>query len=312
MPTVLRRAPRRRFLATEIAALAPEAARFHVLPVPYEKTVSYGGGTARGPAAIIAASGQLERWDGASDPGAEGIYTWPAIDCRGRPQAVIDAIASAVRRILALGKLPVVLGGEHTVTWGVIRGYLDAGMRDFGVVQIDAHADLRDRYEGDPLSHACVMRRVVEAGIPLFQLGNRAYSEEEREARRRYNVRYIDADRLVRERIDAIALPRDFPPRVFFTLDVDGIDPSVLPATGTPVPGGLGWYQTLGLFESVARQRRIIGFDLLEFAPIRGFHAFDFAAAQLVYKLMGIVQRTASPPARARGRARPAPAGRRS
>ncbi|MGE5794385.1 MAG: agmatinase [Bacteroidota bacterium] len=286
------RSPKRlRFLDTELDDLAPEAARFHVLPVPYEKTVSYGGGTGKGPAAIIAASGQLERWDGASDPGAEGIYTWPAIDCRGKPEKVIASIAAAVARILRLAKMPVVLGGEHTVTWGVIRGYLDAGVRDFGVVQIDAHADLRDRYEGDPLSHASVMRRVVEAGVPLFQLGNRAYSQEEREARERYGVRYVDADRLVPQRIDSIELPADFPPKVFFTLDVDGIDPSVLPATGTPVPGGLGWYQTLGLFESVARQRRIIGFDLLEFAPIRGFHAFDFAAAQLVYKLMGIVQR---------------------
>jgi agmatinase len=286
------RSPKRpRFLDTELDDLAPEAARFHVLPVPYEKTVSYGGGTAKGPAAIIAASGQLERWDGASDPGAAGIYTWPAIDCRGKPEKVIASIAAAVARILRFGKIPVVLGGEHTVTWGVIRGYLDANVRDFGVVQIDAHADLRDRYEGDPLSHASVMRRVVEAGVPLFQLGNRAYSQEEREARERYGVRYIDADRLVPQRVDSIELPADFPPKVFFTLDVDGIDPSVLPATGTPVPGGLGWYQTLGLFESVARQRRIIGFDLLEFAPIRGFHAFDFAAAQLVYKLMGIVQR---------------------
>jgi agmatinase len=295
----MKRATRQpRFLDTEVDDLAPEAARFHVLPVPYEKTVSYGGGTAKGPAAIIAASGQLERWDGASDPGAAGIYTWPAIDCRGKPEKVIAAIAGAVARILRLGKVPVVLGGEHTVTWGVIKGYLDFGVRDFGVVQIDAHADLRDAYEGDPLSHASVMRRVVEAGVPLFQLGNRAYSQEEREARARYGVRYIDADRLVPQRIDSIELPGDFPPHVFFTLDVDGIDPSVLPATGTPVPGGLGWYQTLGLFESVARQRRIIGFDLLEFAPIRGFHAFDFAAAQLVYKLMGIVQRHGGPATR--------------
>jgi len=282
---------RARFLDTELDDLPPEASRFHVLPVPYEKTVSYGGGTSKGPAAILAASAQLERWDGASDPGAEGIYTWPAIDCRGKADKVIAAIAAAVARILRLGKMPVVLGGEHTVTWGVVQGYLEAGIRDFGVVQIDAHADLRDRYEGDPLSHASVMRRIVEAGIPLFQLGNRAYCEEERAARAKYGVGYIDADRLVRERIDAFGLPENFPRQVFFTLDVDGIDPSVLPATGTPVPGGLGWYQTLGLFESVARQRRIIGFDLLEFAPIRGFHAFDFAAALLVYRMMGIVQR---------------------
>lgn len=287
-----------RFLESEIPALAPEAARFHVLPVPYEKTVSYGAGTAKGPAAIISASSQLERWDGASDPAAEGIYTWPAIDCSAPAPQVIEAIAGAVARILALGKMPVVLGGEHTVTGGVIRGYLDAGARDFGVVQIDAHADLRDAYEGDPLSHASVMRRVVEAGVPLVQLGNRAYCEEERDARARYKVHAIDADRLVPQGIRDITLPADFPPQVFFTLDVDGIDPSVLPATGTPVPGGLGWYQTLGLFESVARQRRIIGFDILEFAPIAGFHAYDFAAALLVYKLMGIVQRADPGPTR--------------
>jgi len=280
-----------RFLGSEIEAVAPEAARFHVLPVPYEKTVSYGHGTAKGPAAILAASDQLERWDGASDPGADGIYTWPAVDCRGKPEKVIATIAASVASILRLGATPVVLGGEHTVTWGVVQGCLAAGRSDFGVVQIDAHADLRDRYEGDPLSHASVMRRVVEAGVPLFQLGNRAYCEEERAARARYNVRYLDADRLVRERIDEVELPADFPRDVFFTVDVDGLDPAVLPATGTPVPGGLGWYQSLALFESVARQRRIIGFDLLEFAPIRGFHAFDFTAALLVYKLMGIVQR---------------------
>jgi agmatinase len=283
--------PQHRFLATEVPDLPPREARFHVLPVPYEKTVSYGGGTARGPAAILAASAQLERWDGASDPGAEGIYTWPAVDCSGVPERVIEDIASAVARILALGCMPVALGGEHTVTWGVLRGYLMAGIRDFGVVQIDAHADLRDRYEGNPLSHASVMRRVVEAGFPLVQLGTRAYCEEEREARKAHGVHAFDAAVLVPKGIDSVTLPADFPPNVFFTLDVDGIDPSVLPATGTPVPGGLAWYQTLGLFESVARQRRIIGFDVMEFAPIPGFHAFDFAAALLAYKMMGIVQR---------------------
>ncbi len=283
-----------RFLGTELPELAPDQARFHVLPVPYEKTVSYGEGTAQGPAAILEASYQLERWDGASDPGAEGIYTWAAIDCAPEAEAVMSAIAGRVANILGLGKLPVVLGGEHTVTWGVIQGYLQADVRDFGVVQIDAHADLRDEYEGTKLSHACVMRRVVEAGIPLFQLGNRAYSQEERAARTAHGVRWLDADQLVPQGICSFDLPEDFPAQVFFTLDVDGIDPSVLPATGTPVPGGLGWYQTLGLFESVARQRRIIGFDLLEFAPITGFHAFDFAAALLVYKMMGIVQRHSS------------------
>jgi len=281
-----------RFFESEIAEMAPERAHFHVVPVPYEKTVSYGNGTAKGPGAIIEASSQLKRFDGASDPGAEGIYTWPAIDCSGKPERVIGDIAAAVGRILKLKKIPVVLGGEHTVTWGVIKGYLDAGERDFGVVQIDAHADLRDAYEGDKYSHASVMRRVVEAGVPLVQLGNRAYCEEERAARKAHKVLAHDAADLVPRNVSKIRLPKKFPSKVFFTVDVDGIDPSVLPATGTPVPGGLGWYQTLGLFESVARQRRIIGFDVMEFAPIAGFHAFDFAAALLTYKLMGIVQRS--------------------
>ncbi len=280
-----------RFLESEIPEMAPERARFHIVPVPYEKTVSYGNGTAKGPAAIIEASSQLERFDGTSDPGAEGIYTWPAVDCSGKPEKVIDLISRNVKAILEMKKIPVALGGEHTVTWGVIKGYLDAGEKDFGVVQIDAHADLRDAYEGDRYSHASVMRRVVEAGVPLVQLGNRAYCEEEIEARRKHKVLAFDANELVPKSISNIKLPAKFPSKVFFTVDVDGIDPSVLPATGTPVPGGLGWYQTLGLFESVARQRRIIGFDVMEFAPIPGFHAFDFAAAMLTYKLMGIVQR---------------------
>jgi agmatinase len=273
--------------------LKPEEARFHVLPVPYEKTVSYGNGTAKGPAAILEASSQLERWDGNSDPGKEGIYTWPAIDCSRDPDLVLEDIAVAVKKILKYKKIPVVLGGEHTVTWGVIKGYLDAGVKDFGVVQVDAHADLRDAYEGDRYSHASVMRRVVEAGVPLVQLGCRAYCEEERDARKKYKVLFYDGVDLVPRAIDRIKLPKGFPKKVFFTLDVDGMDPSVLPATGTPVPGGLGWYQTLALFESVARQRRLIGFDVMEYAPIEGFHAYDFTAALLTYKLMGIAQRTA-------------------
>ena len=118
--------------------------------------------------------------------------------------------------------------------------------------------------------------------------------EEERDARKKYKVLFYDGVDLVPRAIDRIKLPKSFPKKVFFTLDVDGMDPSVLPATGTPVPGGLGWYQTLGLFESVARQRRLIGFDVMEYAPIEGFHAYDFTAALLTYKLMGIVERTSA------------------
>lgn len=280
------------FLHSEIPNGQPEQAFFHVLSVPYEESVSYGGGTALGPQAILEASAQLELWDGHSKPADLGIYTAPTVDCSGAAEEVIERIAAATKAALAQQKMPVVLGGEHTVTWGVIKGYLEAGYQgNIGVVQIDAHADLRHAYEGNRYSHASVMKRVVEQGVPLYQLGIRAYCEEEIQAREDYGVHYLDGEDIVPQNISEITLPEDFPEHVFFTLDIDGMDPSVFPSTGTPVPGGLGWYQTLGLFESVARQRKIVGFDIMEFAPIQGFHAYDFAAALLTYKLMGIVQR---------------------
>jgi len=279
------------FLGSEIANAPPDRAAFHVIPVPFERSTSYGGGTAAGPDAILEASWQLETWDGESNPSLLGIHTQPAVSIGNDVEAVMDAIAAATARAVVAGALPVAIGGEHTVTWGVAKGLLQSDIGPFGVVQIDAHADLRDRYEGNPYSHASVMRRVVEAGIPLVQLGVRACCEEELQARRDFSVLALDARELVVGNRMAVELPTDFPEQVFFTVDVDGLDPSVFPSTGTPVPGGLGWYQTLALFESVARQRHIIGFDVMEFAPIPGFHAYQFAAAQLIYKFMGICQR---------------------
>jgi len=281
------------FLGSEIEQPAPDAAAFHVIPVPYEESVSYGGGTGQGPAAILEASLQLETWDGSSTPCEEGIYTQPPVDMSGDAATVIERIAAATRYAVEQGAMPVALGGEHTVTYGVIKGLLAAGIKDFGVVQIDAHADLRDAYEGNPYSHASVMKRIVDLDIPLYQLGIRAFCQEEVACRAAHagQIHYRDAADLVPGNVGEIQLPADFPERVFFTVDIDGLDPMVFPSTGTPVPGGLGWYQTLSLFESVAKQRKIIGFDLMEHAPIPGFHAYDFAASLLVYKLMGIVQR---------------------
>lgn len=279
------------FLGSEFPHPKPENARFHILPVPYEKSVSYGVGAKLGPAAILGASWQLEAWDGKTTPGTQGIYTHPPIDVNATDEEVIDNIADAVKAIVEQGHFPIALGGEHTVTYGVIKGLLASGRTDFGVVQIDAHADLRDAYEGNPFSHASVMKRIVDEDIPLFQLGVRALCEEEVSCRKVYGVHHIDADILVPKNISAIDLPDDFPDNVFFTLDIDGMDPSIFPSTGTPVPGGLGWYQTLSLFESVAKQCNIIGFDVMEFAPIKDFHAYEFSAALLTYKMMGIVER---------------------
>lgn len=279
------------FLGSEIEQGDPDNSFFHVIPVPYEHTVSYGDGTAKGPAEILDASWQLELWDGKSTPAERGIYTANAVDCDAAPEEVMARIADSVAEAVNCGAMPVAIGGEHAVTYGVIQGLLQAGLEDFGVVQIDAHADLRDAYEGDPLSHASVMKRIVDLDIPLYQLGIRAYCAEEIQTRKDFGVYYRDADDIAANNVHSIELPDDFPKNVFFTLDIDGMDPSIFPSTGTPVPGGLGWYQTLNLFESVAQQRNIIGFDLMEFAPIKGFHAYEFAAAQLLYKMMGIVER---------------------
>lgn len=279
------------FLGSEIAQAPADQAFFHVIPVPYERTVSYGGGTRKGPLAVMDASWQLETWDGKSNPSQLGIHSADEVDCDAEPEQVMQRIAKSVEAAVNEGGMPVVIGGEHAVTYGVIQGLINAGLTDFGVVQIDAHADLRDAYEGDPLSHASVMKRVVDLDIPLYQLGIRAYCEEEMQTRKDFGVYYRDADDIAANNVQEITLPEDFPKKVFFTLDIDGMDPSVFPSTGTPVPGGLGWYQTLNLFESVASQREIIGFDIMEFAPIENFHCYDFAAAQLIYKMMGIIQR---------------------
>ena len=271
--------------------MSNEDAFFHVLPVPMEASVSYGSGTGKGPAAILAASWQLEAWDGKSVPLDRGIFTHKPVEVEGDAATIVERIAIATQTIVESGGFPVVLGGEHTVTYGVIKGLLAAGITDLGVIQVDAHADLRDAFEGNPYSHASVMKRIVDLGVPLFQLGVRAISVEEIEYRQHFNVQYLDADELVPNRISQVALPSGFPKNIFFTLDTDGMDPSIFPSTGTPVPGGLGWYQTLGLFESIVAQRTVVGFDVMEFAPIAGFHAYEFAMAQLIYKFMGMAAR---------------------
>jgi agmatinase len=280
------------FLGSEIESCAREQAAFSVIPVPYERTVSYGGGTARGPLAILEASWQLETWDGYSNPSEGGIHTCSPVDCEGAPATVMDRIAGSVAEVIQSGSRPVIIGGEHAITYGNALGIKRSGAGAFGVIQIDAHADLRDAYEGDRFSHASVMKRLVDEQIPIFQLGVRALCGEEVEARKQYAIPFIDAVQLDRDNLRQVKLPDSIPARVFLTIDVDGLDPSVFPSTGTPVPGGPGWYQTLALLESIASQREIIGFDMVEFAPIKGFHAYDFAAAALAYNVMGLIHRS--------------------
>jgi agmatinase len=269
-------------------------AAVHVLPVPYEATVSYESGTRGGPAAIIAASHAVELYDAELDAEpclAWGVHTLPAMDAGWpEPGQMMDAVAAASERVARAGKLLVALGGEHSISAAVVRGVRRMIGEPLAVVQIDAHADLRESFQGSPFSHACAMRRILDENPgPLFQLGIRSYSAEEAAFIRgnRGHITLWPADLIHAED------PREFLQQlrtsllgrnIYLTIDVDGLDPSVVPATGTPEPGGLGWQQTLDILACVAAAGRIVAMDCVELAPRPGLHASEFSVARLLYK----------------------------
>jgi len=287
-----------KFLESEIPNLPQEECFFQIICAPMEETVSYGGGAAKGPAAILEASDQLEAFDGVSCPCELGIHTTESAPTLDEIEQIVSKVwerglsehGEALKTGNAgwkNGKFPFLLGGEHTVTLGALRALKAAG-EEFGVVQFDAHADLRDEYEGSKLSHACVMRRAIDdLGLPLFQIGVRALSLEEHELRIERGIQHTDGRNL-----SGRLLPEDFPDKVYVTFDVDGLDPSIMPSTGTPVPDGLTWREAFQCLEKIAAERKIIAADVVELAPIDGLHAPDFGAAQLVYRIMGLAARS--------------------
>ncbi|HWC25525.1 MAG TPA: agmatinase [Solirubrobacteraceae bacterium] len=268
------------------------AARVLVLPLELEATVSYGAGTARGPAAIIEASQQVELYDREHDdePALEyGVHTLEAPQLAADdPAAAVGQSAAAVAAAATSGRLVVALGGEHTVSVGVSRGLLEAIDGPLSVVQIDAHCDLRETYEGSRYSHACVARRMLDDPRveQVLQLGVRSVAGEEvafaREHPERVRVWWAEEVREgawreeLRDRLEGR--------RVHLTIDVDGLDPAVVPATGTPEPGGLTWDQALDVIRTTARSASVAGVDCVELAPQPGLHVADYAVAKLVYK----------------------------
>lgn len=275
------------FLDSELAAeeRREETALFSVIPVPLERTVSCGTGTARGPAAIIEASNELERLSNGTFPCEEGIYTQAPLDCEGSLPEVMERLAQRTEDAVNAGKIPVALGGEHSLSYGAVMGVARALKRPIGVVQIDAHADLRIAYQGEAHSHASVMNLLAEEGIKLAQFGVRALCAQESQSRKKFDVFFKDAEELVSHNIHRVKLPEDFPALIYISFDVDGLDPSQMPATGTPVPGGLTYYQAIHLAENSLKGRRCVGIDIVELAP-DGTPAWDFTAAQITYRLM--------------------------
>lgn len=295
-----------------------DRAKVVILPVPYESTVSYGGGTGNGPGAIIEASRYIELYDQEldSEPYEVGICTLPSLELTGAgSDQAIPELRLAYDQLLraAPEKFVITLGGEHSISSAPIlawadrfaantpavpefgkvqgaEGEIDANRvetRRLSVLQFDAHTDLRLEYEGSPYSHASVMARVIDR-TDLVSVGIRAITREERDfARSRGNVHIFLADDIHTgdEWMDAVM--EKLGPDVYISFDVDGFDPSLVPSTGTPEPGGLQWYPVLKLLRRVFRERNVHAVDIVELAPTPGLHAPDFLVAKLIYKMIG-------------------------
>lgn len=279
------------FLGLPPEANPQERARVAILPIPYDHTTSYQAGARRGPLAILEASAYVETYDEELDRdvvGELGIVTLPPVAPEAAGPAAMQArIARVAGEAWESGRFLVALGGEHSVSPPLVE-VARRHHPGLGVLQLDAHADLRAEYEGTPANHACAMHSLVQAGVPLAQVGVRALTAEERQLQRERRVCCVFAaeavGRPVGEWIDRVlaALPEE----VYVTVDLDALDPSIMPATGTPEPGGLDWYRTLAVLREVALRKRIVACDVVELAPQPGHVAPDFLAARLVYKLV--------------------------
>ena len=282
------------FLGAPVTATY-EAARVVILPIPFEATTTYRRGCANGPDAILDASQQVEYYDEELDQEVweVGIYTHEAIaDTRQHPpiasEAMLEVTQKTVHQLIADGKFVIGLGGEHSITAGIVAAYKQYYDEPFTVVQIDAHGDLRYEYENSIYNHACVMRRIVEMGLPTVQIGIRSICREEANLIKEKQLTVFRAREMAAQPdwLDrAIASIKT--PKVFFTIDLDGIDPTLMPGVGTPEPGGLNWYALMTFLRRVFESHQVIGCDIMELAPISDSVVSEFTAAKLVYKLIG-------------------------
>jgi len=256
-----------------------------VLQVPYEGTVSYMSGTAKGPDAIINASNQVEFYDIELDkePALEiGIYTAAPVKAAASSEKTMMRVRDLTSKIVGENKFPIILGGEHSISTGPVLA-LKEKYSDLSVLQIDAHADLRNEYEENKYSHACAMARIREQVDRAVQVGIRSMDREEMATIKRSKIEpfvhgpEFDAEKVVEQLSD----------NVYITIDLDGFDPSEVPGVGTPEPGGIKWKQAIELLKLVAEKKKIVGFDIVELVPVPGSVQSEFLAAKLAYKLLG-------------------------
>ncbi|MBE0640314.1 MAG: agmatinase [Bacteroidales bacterium] len=261
-----------------------EQARVVVLPVPYDETSTWGKGADKGPPAILEASANMELYDIETDSEVykTGIFTAPPVTEKSSPENMVNAVHTEALNYLKQGKFIVGLGGEHSVTTGFVRAYADL-FDNLSVLQLDAHTDLRPEYEGSRYNHACVMSRVAEI-CPFVQVGIRSMDSLEKQ--------FTVPDKLfLAEHIQGRTdwhqkVVNQLTDNVFITIDLDVFDPSIMPSTGTPEPGGMLWYEVIDLLRLVTQKRNVIGFDVVELAPTKINKAPDFLASKLIYKLL--------------------------
>lgn len=271
-----------------------ETAKYVVLPVPYDRTSTWKQGADQGPQAILDASANMELYDIESDaePYLAGIYTAEALICDAPPDQLYEQVLAKARKYVADGKLLVTLGGNHCVPIGSCRAACEALPREqVSILQIDAHSDLRESYQGNAYSHACAMARMQEWGQPVG-VGIRSMDISEKENVAKATI--FTADAIHRNPDWVQDVVASLAPNVYLTIDLDGLDPSIMPATGTPEPGGLLWYQVMDLLEKTIASRKLLGFDIVELCPQPGFFHAEFLAAKLTYKIMALNEAAAS------------------
>jgi len=279
--------PPKAFAGIPPQATAFDKAKVVVLPVPYDSTTEYKSGAREGPQAIIDASQYLELYDTELDREISevGIYTLPEVQpLMSGPEHMVERVYQIARDLLDKGKLLAMLGGEHSITLGMVRA-LREKHPELSVLHLDAHTDLRDQYQGTKYSHACVMRRVWEL-CPVVHVGIRSLSREEHGFLAHQRIDPFYAETLANP--DSVTtVVSHLSPQVYISIDLDVLDPSIMPAVGTPEPGGLSWQQVLKLLRAVASSRQIVSFDIVELCPQEGPNACAFLAAKLAYKLAG-------------------------
>lgn len=265
-------------------------AKFVVVPVPYDLTSTYQPGSRRGPAAIIEASANMELYDEElkKETYLCGIHTVEplSVDARG-PKNMVNLVHKKISRIVAMNKIPVMLGGEHSISSGAVEAVLEKYPK-LTVLQFDAHADLRDSYQNTAYSHASVAKRIADM-CDLVQVGIRSMSKEDADYLSKSRVKSYSADFVLEKENFCEMICKNLRGDVYVTIDLDVFDPSIMASTGTPEPGGLYWRQVLHLLKAVAKKCDIRGFDVVELAPLPGIVAPDFLAAKLIYRFMGYI-----------------------